>query len=159
MDFIMWRIHWQGFMRAYHTMCSTQIFNACTWKILIRKGAAIMHKRPESFWFILDGFLALSMVEPPSDSYQMEDTPTQLKAEATEVSSTVCNAHLPLLSLATCSDLEVLNACLFTIFVRKEYAKDNHPESSSLVSHFAKVCSCEPPYLPSDDKARVSLSP
>lgn len=46
-----------------------------------------MHKRPESSWFILDGFLALSTVEPPSDNYQMEDTPTHLKAEATEVSA------------------------------------------------------------------------
>ena len=145
-------------MRACYTMCSTQIFNACKWKILIRKGAAIMHKRPESSWFILDGFLGLSMVVPPSHSHQMEDTPTQLKAEATKVSSMVCDAHLPLLSLATCSDLEVLNVQFFTIFVQKEYAKDNHPESSSLVSHFAKVCSCKPPYLPSDDKARILVS-
>ena len=118
-----------------------------------------MHKRLESSWFILDGFLALSVAEPPSDSYQTEDTPTHLKAEATEVSSMVRNAHLPLLSLATCSDLEVLNACLFITFVQKEYAKDKHPESSSLLSHFAEVCSCKPPYLPSEDKARVSLSP
>ena len=148
MDFLKGRIHWGGFTRACHTMCSTQIFSACKWKILIRKGAAIMHKRPESSWFILDGFLRLSMVVPPSHSHQMEDTPTQLKAEATEVSSMVCDAHLPLLSLATCSDLGVLNAQLFTIFVQKDYAKDNHPESSSLAHISPKFAAANPPTCP-----------